>query len=132
MRQTGAAKISLGVPMPVIEIAMLAPAAAIDVTPALEKVTAEVAAFLGEEPRATWAIFRPIAPGHYAEGDVAPSTQPAGTHPAIVQVFADRPPEEVAALLRTVGAGVVRAFGLEEGNVVVRFEPAEPDRLFWG
>ncbi len=118
--------------MPVIEITMLAPAADIDVTAALGKVTAEVAEFLGEEPRGTWAIFRPIAPGHYAEGNVAPFTQPTGTHPAIVQVFADRPPEEVAALLEAVGAGVVRAFGLEEGNVFVRFEPADPDRLFWG
>ena len=118
--------------MPVIEIAMLAPATDIDVSAALGEVTAEVAAFLGEEPRGTWAIFRPIAPGHYAEGDVAPSTQPADTHPAIVQVFADRPPEEVAALLETVGTEVVRAFGLEEGNVFVRFEPADPDRLFWG
>ena len=27
---------------------------------------------------------------------------------------------------------VVAAFGLEEGNVVVRFETAREDRMFWG
>ncbi len=118
--------------MPIIEISALAPADDFDVPAALGAVTIEVAAFLGEEPRGTWVIHRPIAPGHYAEGIDAPASQPLETHPAIVRVLANRPPEQVAALLETVGAAVVRAFGLREGNVVVRFEAADPDRMFWG
>lgn len=118
--------------MPIIEIEALPPGDGHDVSAALGAVTTEVAAFLGEEPRGTWAIHRPIAPGHYAEGTDAPSAQPAETHPAIVRVFASRPPDEVPALLETVGAAVVRAFGLGEGNVVVLFEAADPDRMFWG
>jgi phenylpyruvate tautomerase PptA (4-oxalocrotonate tautomerase family) len=118
--------------MPVIEISTLPPAGDLDVARALAAVTTEVASFLGEEPRGTWAIYRPIAPGHYAEGDDAPATQPETTHPAVVRVFANRPPEQAADLLASVGAAVTRAFGLEEGNVFVRFEPAEPDRVFWG
>jgi phenylpyruvate tautomerase PptA (4-oxalocrotonate tautomerase family) len=118
--------------MPVIEIATLPPAHDLDVARALAAVTTEVADFLGEDPRGTWAIYHPIAPGHYAEGDDAPAVQPATTHPAIVRVFANRPPERAADLLAIVGAAVVRAFGLEEGNVFVRFEPADPDRMFWG
>jgi len=47
-------------------------------------------------------------------------------------VFADRPSERVAELLEVVGGAVVRALGLGEGNVFVRFEPADPDRMFWG
>lgn len=85
--------------MPVIEISTLPPARDLDVTRALTAVTTEVAGFLGEDPRGTWAIYQPIAPGHYAEGD---------------------------------DAAVVRAFRLEEGNVFVRFEPADPERMFWG
>ena len=118
--------------MPVIEIAMLPPASDLDVPSALGKVTSEVAAFLEEDPTGTWAIYRLIAPGHYAEGTDAPATQPADTHPAIVQVFANRPPEQVAGLLETVGGAVTRAFGLEDGNVFVRFEGADPERMFWG
>ena len=118
--------------MPVIEISSLDPAGGLDVSIALGKVTTEVAAFIGEEPRGTWAIFRPIAAGHYAEGVDAPASQPEETHPAIVRVLANQPPEQVAALLETVGAAVVRAFGLEDGNVFVRFEPTDPDFLYWG
>ena len=118
--------------MPVIEIATLPPAHDLDVARALAAVTAEVARFLDEDPRGTWAIHHPIAPGHYAEGDDVPSVQPTTTHPAIVRVFANRPPEQAADLLASVGAAVVRAFGLQEGNVFVRFEPADPNRMFWG
>ncbi len=118
--------------MPVIEIAALPPAAEIDVSSALGDVTSEVAAFLGEEPGGTWAIWRPIAPGHYAEGRDAPASQPAATHPAIVHVLANRSPDQVDPLLEVVGAAVVRALGLEEGNVFVRFEAADPDRTYWG
>ena len=118
--------------MPVIEIATLPPARGLDVPGALAAVATEVASFLGEDPRGTWAIYQPIAPGHYAEGDDAPDVQPSATHPAIVRVFANRPPERAADLLASVGAAVVRAFGLEDGNVFVRFEPADPDRMFWG
>ena len=49
-----------------------------------------------------------------------------------MRVFANRPPEQAAELLASVGAAVVRAFDLEESNVFVRFEPADPDRMFWG
>jgi phenylpyruvate tautomerase PptA (4-oxalocrotonate tautomerase family) len=118
--------------MPVIEISTLPNAGDLDVARALTAVTTEVAGFLGEDPRGTWAIYQPIAPGHYAEGDDAPAEQPSATHPAIVRVFASRPPEQAAELLASVGAAVVRAFGLEEGNVFVRFEPADPERMFWG
>jgi len=118
--------------VPILEIGALAPVGGLDVSAALGAVTTEVAAFLDEEPGGTWAIYRPIAPGHYAEGSIAPPSQPAETHPAIVRVFAERPPDEVPALLEAVGEAVVRALGLGEGNVVVLFEPADPDRMFWG
>ena len=100
---------------------------------ALAAVTTEVASFLGEgAPVVRGRSTSPIAPGHYAEGDDAPDVQPSATHPAIVRVFANRPPERAADLLASVGAAVVRAFGLRGGNVFVRFEPADPDRMFWG
>lgn len=118
--------------MPVIEIETLPVPGDVDVAAALGHVTTEVARFLGEEPAGTWAIYRPIAPGHFAEGADAPESQPRETHPAIVRVLANRPPEQVPALLEAVGRAVVRAFGLEEGNVFVRFEAADPRFLSCG
>ncbi len=118
--------------MPIIEIDALPPAAPFDVTAALTHVTTAVATFLGEEARGTWAIFHPVAPGHFAEGADAPDVQPDGTHPAIVRVFADREPDQIQPLLEVVARAVVEAFGLREGNVFARCEPADPSRMYWG
>jgi hypothetical protein len=117
--------------VPIIEIWALPHGPAIDVPSALTTVTTDVAAFLHEEPRGTWAIFHPIGSGHFAEGDDAPATQPQQTHPALVRVFANRRPELVPSLLEAVGDAVVRAFDLSADNVVVRFEPADLTRMHW-
>jgi phenylpyruvate tautomerase PptA (4-oxalocrotonate tautomerase family) len=117
--------------VPVIEIHALPPAHHVDVPSALAFVTSAVAAHLGEDPRGTWAVWRPVEPGAYAEGADAPSTQPRGTHPAIVDVFAGRR-DDAPELLRTVGRAVVEAFGLDDGNVVVRLTEADPGRVYWG
>jgi phenylpyruvate tautomerase PptA (4-oxalocrotonate tautomerase family) len=118
--------------MPVIEIAALPPAHDLDVAAALGAVTRSVAAFIDEDPVGTWAVFLPIAPGHFAEGEDAPASQPVDTHPALVRVFADRPADQVPALLETVGSAVVDALGLAPGNVFVRLEPAIPQHLYTG
>ena len=118
--------------MPIIEIDALSPAEPFDVRAALGQVTTRVAAFLDEEPRGTWAIFHPVAPGHFAEAEDAPDSQPRSTHPAIVRVFANRDPVHVQPLLEVVAPAVVDAFKLEEGNVVVRCELADPAMMHWG
>ena len=118
--------------MPVIEISTLPTTEDVDLPTALGDVATQVAGFLGEEPRGTWAIHRPIAPGSYAEGRDAPSSQPPQTHPALVRVLANREPDEVSGLMKAIGEAVVRAFALQEGNVVVVWEPADPARMFWG
>jgi phenylpyruvate tautomerase PptA (4-oxalocrotonate tautomerase family) len=117
--------------MPIIEISALPPRNDVDVPTALASVTTSVASFLGEEPRGTWAIWRPVEPGAYAEGAEAPSVQPPDTHPAIVDVFAGRR-DDAAMLMTVVGKAVVDAFGLHDGNVVVRLTDANPDHLYWG
>jgi phenylpyruvate tautomerase PptA (4-oxalocrotonate tautomerase family) len=119
--------------VPIIEIWTLPPdGEPRDVPAALSTITTRVADFLGEAPGGTWAILHPIAPGHYAEGTDTPVVQPRETHPALVRVFAKRAADDVPALLAVTGAAVTEAFGLDEGNVVVQFEPARDDRMFWG
>jgi len=117
--------------MPIIEIQSLPPAGEVDISSALAQVTSRVAAYLGEEPRGTWAIWRPVSPGAYAEGADAPVAQPRGTHPAIVDVFAAHR-DDAADLLREVGRAVVEGFRLDDGNVVVRLTEADHTRVYWG
>jgi phenylpyruvate tautomerase PptA (4-oxalocrotonate tautomerase family) len=117
--------------VPIIEITALQPDGSFDVAAALVRVTTEVASYLGEDPRGTWAIWRPIEPGAYAEGADAPAGQPRGSHPAIVDLFAGRR-EDPAALMRVVGRAVVEAFGLDDGNVVVRLTDADDAHVSWG
>lgn len=117
--------------MPIIEITSLRPEEPFDAAAALGEVTTAVASYLGEDPRGTWAIWRPVDPGAYAEGADAPASQPRETHPAIVDVFAGRR-EDPASLMRMVGDAVVRAFGLDDGNVVVRLTDADEAHVSWG
>jgi phenylpyruvate tautomerase PptA (4-oxalocrotonate tautomerase family) len=117
--------------VPIIEITALPPTGRVDVSRALGRVATTVAEALGEEPRGTWALWRPLEPGGYAEGADAPTAQPAGTHPAIVDVFAG-PRDDATGLMEVVGRAVVEAFGLDDGNVVVRLRDADPDHVWWG
>jgi phenylpyruvate tautomerase PptA (4-oxalocrotonate tautomerase family) len=48
-----------------------------------------------------------------------------------VDVFAGRR-DDAAVLMTVVGKAVVDAFGLHDGNVVVRLTDANPDHLYWG
>jgi phenylpyruvate tautomerase PptA (4-oxalocrotonate tautomerase family) len=117
--------------VPIIEIIALPPAHAVDVSAALGRVATTVAHALGEEPRGTWALWKPLEPGGYAEGADAPDAQPSGTHPAIVDVFVGRR-DDPAHLLQVVGRAVVEAFDLDDGNVVVRLREADPGHVWWG
>lgn len=117
--------------MPIIEIQALPPAEPVDVPAALARITTTVAAHLGEEPTGTWAVWRPLQSGAYAEGADVPATQPSGTHPAIVDLFAAER-DGVRELMRVVGVAVAEAFGLGDGNVVVRLQPARPEAVDWG
>jgi phenylpyruvate tautomerase PptA (4-oxalocrotonate tautomerase family) len=118
--------------MPIIEIEALPPADPIDVSAALTHVAKAVAAHLDEDPRSTWVTFRPFAPGHFAEGEDAPSVQPEASHPALVKVLTKVTGSELQPLLEVAGNAVVDAFGLAAGNVAVRAETADPSRLYWG
>ena len=118
--------------MPVIQVEALPQARGVDVAQALGAVCTEVAVLLGEEPSGTWATWRTLE--GYLEGQDAPATQPASTHPPVVRViaFEGRPAEQVAELHRCVATVLARELGLEEANVFVVFQEARRGRLYTG
>jgi len=99
--------------------------------------TALVSAFTGRAVRSSVAMTGEIT----LRGHVLPigglkekilAARRAGIDTIVCPKLNKKDLDEVPALLEAVGEAVVRAFGLAEGNVVVLFEPADPDRMFWG
>jgi phenylpyruvate tautomerase PptA (4-oxalocrotonate tautomerase family) len=114
--------------VPVVTIRAL-PQPSRDVGAVAAAVATALAQELGEDPRGTWATWETVAA--YAEGGETPAEQPRDTHPPLATVLArGRSPEIVARMLRCVGDTLVDELGLDPGNVFVRFEEVEPDRLY--
>lgn len=120
--------------MPVIEISALPQRDGVDPKTALHDVTRAVAAVLDEDARGTWATWRTIESGQYAEGSDAPHVQPRATHPPLVRViaFEGRPADLVERVLLAVADVLAGALGIEPGNVFVRYEQVTAGRLYTG
>jgi hypothetical protein len=119
--------------MPVVEIQAL-PQPGIETAAVLRTLCRELAAELGEPPHAVWAVWRPLEPGAYAEGESTPDEQPQDTHPPLVRVigFEGRPPGQVEAMLECAARVLARELGLEQGNVFALYDDARSGRLFDG
>lgn len=117
-----------------LEVTALPQPNGVDTGRACAALSEAVAGLLGEEPRGTWVVWRTLPAGAYAEHDDAPPVQPHETHPPLVRVTAapGRPPLLVAAVLRTIAETLVAELGLAEGNALVRWDEAEPGRLYAG
>ncbi len=114
--------------MPVVRIRAL-PQPHADVRAVAIAVANTLAAALGEDPRGTWVTWETV--DAYAEGAVAPSVQPADTHPPVATILAGaRPPDVVEVMLRAVGDTLVRELGLEPRNVFVTLEEVDRGRLY--
>ncbi|HYZ19686.1 MAG TPA: tautomerase family protein [Gaiellaceae bacterium] len=118
--------------MPIVQIEALPQAPGVDVAQALRTLCGQVAELLGEEPSGTWATWRTVE--HYVEGSDGPATQPVSTHPPIVRVIAyeGRDRGRVAELLVRTAEVLAHELRLEDGNVFVLYDEAQPGRLYTG
>jgi phenylpyruvate tautomerase PptA (4-oxalocrotonate tautomerase family) len=118
--------------VPIVQVEALPQAPGVEVEPALATLCGEIAALLGEEPSSTWATWRTLE--QYVEGWDSPSVQPPSTHPPLVRLIAyrGREAEVVAELLRLAAGVLARELRLEDGNVFVLYEEAQPGRLYTG
>jgi hypothetical protein len=118
--------------VPIVQVEALPQAPRIEIEQVLATLCGEIATLLGEEPSGTWATWRTLE--HYVEGSDGPAVQPNSTHPPIVRLIAyrGREPEVVTELLRCAAGVLARELRLEEGNVFVVYEDAQPGRLYTG
>jgi phenylpyruvate tautomerase PptA (4-oxalocrotonate tautomerase family) len=118
--------------VPIVQIEALPQAPGVDVAQALRTLCGQVAELLGEEPSGTWATWRTVE--HYVEGSDGPATQPVSTHPPIVRVIAyeGRDRGRVAELLVRTAEVLAHELRLEDGNVFVLYDEAQPGRLYTG
>jgi hypothetical protein len=118
--------------VPIVQVEALPQAAGVEVEQALMVLCGEIAGLLGEEPSGTWATWRTIE--YYVEGGDGPAVQPASTHPPIVRLIAyeGKGSGLVAMLLQRTADVLARELRLEDGNVFVLYDEAQPGRLYAG
>jgi hypothetical protein len=119
--------------MPIVEVQAL-PQPGVETDTVLRTLCSELAAELGEEPNAVWAVWRPLTAGAYVEGESVPDYQPRGTHPPLARLigFEGRSAEQIETMLNCVARVLARELGLETGNVWAIYEEARSGRLFDG
>jgi hypothetical protein len=121
--------------MPVVRISALPQAAGIDTGSVLKRLCLRLAEVDQVDARHWWAIWHPVAPEAYVEGDVqAPSVQPGASHPPIVEIlaFAGRDAAIVEQLLMVASETLVDGLGMESGNVFVTWTELQPGRVSTG
>ena len=121
--------------MPVVRIMALAQPPNVDLTGLLQKLCTRLADIDRTEARHWWATWQTIEPGAYVEGSQpAPSTQPQGSHPPLVdiQAFTGRTPDAIEQLLVAVAEVLCEGLGMEPGNVFATWTELQPGRVFTG
>lgn len=120
--------------MPVIEIAALPQPPGVDVTAAMEAVTAAVSEILGTPRHGTWVTWRTIEPDRYIEGDEKASYQPRDTHPPLVTIraFQGRDPAAIERTIEAVATTLAEALSLEPGAGFVIYDEIPAGRVYTG
>lgn len=125
--------VGYGSRMPILEVTALPQAESVDIEAVEQALVRAASAELGGAA-AVWVVWRSLEPGHYSEGDAAPATQPATTHPPIVRIVAyeGRSPELIARVTVAVAETLVRELGLAPGNAFVSWEELRAGRVYTG
>ena len=115
--------------MPLIEIIALPQSEDVDPAAVLSAVNRAVGVALGRPAESAWSTWRTLEPGHYAVGEQVASEQPRETHPPVVHIWAERPPEALRLVVDAVCTVLGEQLGLDPGSIFVttsRVSPAEP------
>ena len=118
--------------MPFIHIRSLPIAAGFDAGRAVRAVSSEFAAALALDERHVTVTWQTLEPDHYASAGQTAATQPPGSHPVLVELFAPdfNAPERVETMLEVAAGAVAAQAAVEPGNVFAEFRPARSGRVF--
>jgi phenylpyruvate tautomerase PptA (4-oxalocrotonate tautomerase family) len=126
--------VGYGSDVPVLEVTALPQPPDIDLAAVSVALSRSIAGVLEEDPKGTWVVWRTVGAGAYSEAGDAPAVQPRATHPPIVRVTAyeGREQDTIAAVLLAIADTLVERLGLEQGNVMVRWDEVGAGRLYTG
>ncbi|KFX68806.1 hypothetical protein TMS3_0115060 [Pseudomonas taeanensis MS-3] len=119
--------------MPTIRIQAIAPASC-NIGQLLTRCTAAAADALGIPQDYCWAIFQPVAPGTYAEGECIWSASEAGRAAPLISITAleGRTGELKAAVLRATSSVVAEALAVPLEQVFAEYRDIPKGQAFSG
>ena len=112
--------------MPLIEIIALPQPAHVHPSSVLRAINRAVGEALGRPASSAWSTWRTLDPGQYAVGDDVADLQPAGSHPPVVHIWAERPPEALELVVDAVCAVLGEHLGIEPAGVFVTTARVSP------
>lgn len=120
--------------MPIIRVSALPQPPDIDPSRVLKTLCRKAAEPLGAPAHTVWGTWHTIPAGLYVEGENASRTQPASTHPPIVEfiAFEGRPPALIEKVLTTIADVLAEELRLEHGDAFVGYTEAKSGRVYTG
>lgn len=118
--------------MPFIHIRSLPIAGGFDGSRAVRAVSTEFSAATEIDERHVTVTWQTLDAGHYASAGETAATQPAASHPVLVELLAPdlNPQDRVEKMLEVVAGAVAAQAGVGVGNVFVEFRPARSRQIF--
>ena len=113
--------------MPLIEIIALPQPEHVDPGAVLSAVNQAVGVALGRPSESAWSTWRTLEPGHYAVGEQVASEQPHVSHPPVVHIWAERPPEALRLVVDAVCTVLAEELGLDAVSIFVTTSRVSPD-----
>lgn len=119
--------------MPILRIEALPQNPKADIQKAMKRTCVELSKIYECKPEQIWAIWRPIEPGFFVEGENAAEIQRDQTHAPVVNLicFEGKSPETITKMLE-VGAQVLSEELGIPGNIFMYYTEAKSGQVFTG
>ena len=118
--------------MPFIHIKSLPPSEPLVIQSLLENLARDFAAALDIDLEHVTTTWQSLAPGHYAVAGVSAVSQPANTHPILIDVLAPdfNSAETIEKMLGAVADIFSRLSGIAKTNIFIHYRAAHSGEVF--
>ena len=120
--------------MPFVHVRSLPLGHGFDPGRAVRAISSEFARATETDERHVTVTWQTLEAEHYAQAGQTAATQPAHSHPLLVELFAPdfHPQERIEEMLHAAAAVVSAHAGIAAENVLVDFRPARSGQVFDG